>query len=96
MRRELSWASPGDYVDVKDIAGRLERMLVFTRCSASRTLYCLPCQTALHNMGQFEMHAEKPGKHHLVSWCLKHGVPEGPGPGDVEKVKKYEQTESGL
>jgi hypothetical protein len=94
--RVLSFAKPGDCVSITNNVGAIDPMVVMSFCGRREAFYCVSCQLFLGNVGQLEMHAESGGTHVFVRWCGRHGVPEGPEPIDIDRLKHFEQLESGL
>jgi hypothetical protein len=94
--RVVTFARAGACVYVLNAAGRLDPMMVLTRCRHEASLFCVSCQLAIANLGNLEMHVEAGGAHELIRWCKRHGCPEGPNPGDVERVAAFQQIEAGL
>lgn len=87
---QLTWPRAGQLIDMRNIADRLEPLMVMNRCSSDdRRLFCAPCNQPLANVGQAERHVENGGTHAIVSICGRHGTPEPVVAAVVERVNAY-------
>lgn len=85
----LTWIHAGDVVESADIHGCAQTFYAISNCGApGQTLFCIPCNRTLANLGNLEMHVERGGEHCIALWCSRHSRYELPSAEHLAELRR--------